>query len=83
MTTLQLNAELFNTMGMIADDEALMVKLLKYAKKLAAKRQDPTLMTEHEFFAKVDKAREQIRRGEGYAMLPGESFKDFRKRIGR
>lgn len=49
MTALQMNAELFRTMGIIAEDETLMAKLLKYAKKLAAKKEDPTLMTEEEF----------------------------------
>jgi hypothetical protein len=45
MTTLQLNAELYRAMGEIADDEALMTKVLKYVKKLAAKKNDSTLMT--------------------------------------
>ena len=44
MTAVEINAELFRTMGEIADDEGLMLKLLKYAKKLAAKKNDPTLM---------------------------------------
>lgn len=38
MTALQMNAELFRTMGIIAEDETLMAKLLKYAKKLAAQK---------------------------------------------
>ena len=56
MTTLQLNAELYRAMGEIADDEALMTKVLKYVKKLAAKKNDPTLMTKEEFFAKLERA---------------------------
>ncbi len=65
MTAIELNAELFRAMSEIADDEALMAKLLKYAKKLAAKRKNETLLSEEEFFTKVDEAKEQIRRGEG------------------
>ena len=42
MTAIELNAELFRAMSEIADDEALMAKLLKYAKKLAAKRKNET-----------------------------------------
>jgi uncharacterized short protein YbdD (DUF466 family) len=64
MTTLQLNAELYRAMGEIADDETLMAKVLKYVKRLAAKKEDPTLMTKEEFFAKVDKSRAQYERGE-------------------
>ena len=77
-----MNAELFRELSVIAEDETLMQKLLKYVKKLTAKKADPTLMTKEEFFARVDKAREEIRNGQGYAMLPGESFHDFRARIG-
>jgi len=34
-----------------------------YAKKLAKEKEDPTLMTKEEFFARLDKAREGIRQG--------------------
>ncbi|MBQ9170987.1 MAG: hypothetical protein IJ148_09285 [Bacteroidaceae bacterium] len=64
MTALQLNAELFRAMGKIADDETLMTKVLKYVKRLAAKKEDPTLMTKEEFFARVDKSKAQYERGE-------------------
>ncbi len=64
MTTLQLNAELFRAMGEIADDETLMTKLLKYVKRLAAKKEDPTLMTKEEFFRRVDEAKAEYDRGE-------------------
>ena len=57
MTALQLNAELYRAMGVIADDETLMTKVLNYVKKLAAKKEDPTEMTREEFFARVDKAK--------------------------
>lgn len=65
MTALQLNAELYRAMGVIADDETLMTKVLRYVKRLAAKREDPTLMTKEEFFANVDEALAQAKRGEG------------------
>jgi len=64
MTALQLNAELYRAMGMIADDETLMAKVLKYVKRLATKKEDPTLMTKEEFFARVDKSKAQYERGE-------------------
>ena len=57
MTTFELNAELYRAMGEIADDETLMTKVLKYVKKLAATKNDPTLMTKEEFFARVDEAK--------------------------
>ena len=69
-------------MSVIAEDEALLSKLLKYAKKLVAKKEDPTLLTKEEFFRRVDEAREEIRQGKGTRMLPGESLDDFLRRVG-
>lgn len=39
MTTLQLNAELFRELSIIAEDEGLMKKAVKYLKKLTAQKQ--------------------------------------------
>ena len=78
MTAIQLNAELYRAMGVIADDETLMAKVLKYVKRLAAKKEDPTLMTKEEFFARVDEAK----KGPTYRMQPNENLTTFLKRIG-
>ena len=85
MTTLQLNAELYRAMGVIADDEGLMRKALKYIKKLAIKKreQDETLIPTGEYLESLERGEEEFRQGKTFAMLPGESFSDFRKRIGR
>ena len=66
MTAVQLNAmntELWQSIGAIADSEPLMRRLTRYAKKLVKEKEDPTLKTKEEFFASVDKAREEIRQG--------------------
>lgn len=60
-----MNAELFRELSIIAEDETMMQKLLKYAKKLTATKPDPTLLTKEEFFAKVDEAKEELRNGGG------------------
>lgn len=39
MAALQMNAELFRELSIIAEDEGLMQKALKYLKKLTAKKQ--------------------------------------------
>ena len=39
MSTLQLNAELFRELSIIAEDEGLMKKAVKYLKKLTAQKQ--------------------------------------------
>lgn len=78
MTALQLNAELYRAMGKIADDETLMTKVLKYVKRLATKKEDPTLMTKEEFFRRVDEAK----KGPTYKMLPNEDLTTFLRRVG-
>jgi len=59
MTTIQMNAELLRNMSIIAEDENLLKRAAKYMRKLVAERQDPALMTEEEFFAKIELARKQ------------------------
>lgn len=78
MTTVQLNAEVYRTMGVIAEDEGLLRQALKYLKKLAAKKQDETLMTREQFFARVDEAKQ----GKSATMLLGENLSDFLRRQG-
>ena len=77
MTALQLNAELYRAMGKIADDETMMTKVLKYVKRLAAKKEDPTLMTKEEFFRMVDKSHAQYERGESTRINSEEELKAF------
>ena len=69
MTAVQLNAmntELWQSIGAIADNESLMKRLTRYAKKLVKEHQtDPTLMSKEEFFARIDKAEKEIAEGKG------------------
>jgi len=77
MTAIQLRAELFREMSPLLDSEAAMEKLIKYVKKLSAKKVDPTLMTEEEFFAKVDKSLEQARQGRVHRIESKEELDKF------
>ena len=65
MTAIELNAELLRNMSIIAEDENLLKRAAKYLRKLAAEKEDPTLMTKEEFFARVEKAEEEIAEGKG------------------
>lgn len=83
MTAMQMNAEILRNMSIIAEDENLLKRAARYLRKLAAEKEnDNTLLSKEEFFARVDEAREQIKRGEGVEMLPDESLDDFLKRVG-
>ena len=79
MTALQLNAEVLRAIDGISDDEALMTKVLKYIKKLTAKKEDPTLMTKEEFFAKIEEAERQYARGEYTEMSFDVTYTTLRK----
>lgn len=63
MTTMQLNAEIYRSLGVIAEDESLMKRAARYLKKLATQKEDDTLMTKEEFFAKIDLSLQQAREG--------------------
>ena len=79
MTTAQqvaMNTELWKSIGAIADNDALMRRLTRYAKKLA-KENDPSVMTKEEFFARVDEGREQIHRGEGIRFSNREEMNNW------
>lgn len=67
MTAVQLNTmniELWQSIGTIADSESLMKRLTRYAKKLVKEKEDSTLMSKEEYFAKIERAEKQ----------PGKSF---------
>lgn len=64
MTATQMNAEILRNMSIIAEDENLLKRAAKYLRKLVAEKQDASLMTEEEFFAKIERAEKQ----------PGKSF---------
>ncbi len=66
MTALQLNAEIYRNMGIIAEDESMLKKVAKYVRKLAKQMtEDPTCMTKEEFFARIDEAEREIAEGKG------------------
>ena len=67
MTAVQLNTmntELWQSIGAIADNESLMRKLTRYAKRLVKEKDDPTLMTKEEFFARIDESKKEYEKGQ-------------------
>ena len=79
---MELNAQIWRDIAEIADDEALMIRLAKYLKRLAAKKNDPTEMTKEEFYRHIEEAEAQYARGEYSEMLPGEDLTAHLKRLG-
>jgi hypothetical protein len=72
-----MNAEILRNMSIIAEDERLMNRVAKYLRKLVAEKQDPTLFTKEDFFARIDKAKE----GPSYELKEGESITDLIERL--
>jgi len=70
MTALQLNAEIYRNLGIIAEDETMLEKVAKYVRKLAKQvTDDPTCMTKEEFFAMLDRSEQG----------PSRSFADVKE----
>ena len=85
MTAAQLNAmntQLWQNIGAIADDESLMKRLSRYVARLVKAKDDPTLMTKEEFYAKIEKGEEDYKQGRCTRLLPGESVPDMLRRSG-
>lgn len=49
--------------------------------KLVPLTEDDTLMTKEEFFTKIDRAISNLRAGNGYTMMEGESLEEFMERM--
>ena len=83
MTTAELNAEVLRNLSIVAEDENLLKRVAKYLRRVVAEKQkDTTLMTEEEFFSRVEEAEEQYRQGQFTTLKPGESVEDMLKKSG-
>lgn len=83
MTALQLNADIYRSLGIIAEDKTMLDKVAKYLRRVVKQMtDDPTCMSKEEFFARIERAEQQYARGEYTTQLPGESVEDMLKRCG-
>ena len=69
MNTAAINSyrdEILRGLGAISDNEASLARVAKYVRRVVKEQEkDSTLMTEEEFFARVEKAEKQIADGKG------------------
>ena len=65
MSTAQLgalNAEIIRNLGVIAEDESVLARVAKYLRKVVKEmKADPTLVSEEEFFASLNRGEEEYR----------------------
>ena len=73
MTSIQLNAELLRNLSIIAEDEKLLKRAVKYLRKLVSEKEDPTLFTKEEFFQRVDEAK----KGPLFELKEGETVENL------
>lgn len=66
MTAIQLNADIYQHLLMISENESMLKRVAKYLKRLTAElAKDPTCMTKEEYFARLDAAEREIAEGKG------------------
>jgi len=68
MTAVQLanlNAEIQRNLDTLSKDETMLNRVAKYLRKLVKEKEDPTLMSKEEFFARIDEAKREIEEGKG------------------
>ena len=59
MTALQLNADIYRNLGIIAEDETMLDKAAKYLRRLVKQMtNDPTCMSKEEYFAMLDRSEQ-------------------------
>ena len=76
MTALQLNADIYRNLGIIAEDESMLDKVAKYIRRVAKQmNEDSTCMSKEEYFRRIDEAKKQAENGEVYR------FKDKQKMV--
>ncbi len=73
MTNIQLIVEMLRNMSIIAEDEILQRRAVKYLRKLVAEKEDATLFTKEEFFQRIDEAK----KGPSYELKEGETIEDL------
>ena len=79
MTALQINADIYRSLGIISEDESMLRKAAKYLTRLAKQMtDDPTCMTKEEYFRRLDEAE----KGKKYSMLPNETLDEMLTRLG-
>ena len=83
MTALQLNADIYRNLGIIAEDESMLDRVAKYLRRVVKQmKDDPTCMSKEEYFAMLDRSEAQYARGEYDVLKPDEDLTTYLRRKG-
>ena len=81
MNTLTLDADVLQNLTYIAQDESMMKKLSRYMRHLLKTKQDDTLMSEADFYKKLEHSSHQAASGKYIEMKQDESVNQFVDRL--
>ena len=82
MTALQLNADIYRNLGIIAEDETMLAKVAKYVRKLAKQlTDDPACMSKEEYFAMLDRSAAEAESGNVYRFNNKEEMLEWLKTL--
>lgn len=70
MTTMELNAELFRQLSLIADDETLMRKAVKAIQRIAKKKEEAEYISKEELLAGIDAGLREVRQTKDGSLQP-------------
>ena len=70
-------SDFFYNLSLIAQNDGLMRKAVMYIQRLAKEQHDPTLMTEQEFYGKLDRAEREIAEGKGTTFTNLDDMHDW------
>ena len=72
------SAEILRGLGAISDNEASLARVAKYVRRVVKEQEkDPTLMSEEEFFAMLDRGEEEYRQGKTKQIDSVEELNSF------
>lgn len=70
MTTMELNAELFRQLSLIADDETLMRKAVKAIQRITKKKEEAEYISKEELLAGIDAGLREVRQTKDGSLQP-------------
>lgn len=76
MTTMELNAELFRQLSLIADDETLMRKAVKAIQRITKKKEEAEYISKEELLAGIDAGLREVRQTKDGSLQP-KAAKEF------
>ena len=76
MTTMELNAELFRQLSLIADDETLMRKAVKAIQRITKKKEEAEYISKEELLAGIDAGLREVRQTKDGSLQP-KAVKEF------